>query len=68
MNVALASLDPVWEDRAHNLRTCRELVSAAAARGAHLVAFPEMTLTGFTMNAASISEPGDDSPSIHAFS
>lgn len=67
MHLALAALDPVWEDREANLPRARELVRRAAARGARLVAFPEMTLTGFTLNATSIAEPPAASPTIEWF-
>jgi omega-amidase len=61
MKVALVSLDSLWEDKAGNLELCRERVARAAALGADLVAFPEMTLTGFTMNATSAAEPAGES-------
>lgn len=34
-------------DRDHNLNRVRQLTAAAAARGARLIAFPEMCLTGY---------------------
>jgi omega-amidase len=67
VKVALASLDQRWEDKQANLLRCTELVAQAAAWGGDLVVFPEMTLTGFTMDAAAVVEPQDDSPSILAF-
>jgi predicted amidohydrolase len=67
MNVALISLDQVWEDRAANLARCRELTVRAVALGAELVVFPELTLTGFTMDATSFAEPPDASETIAAF-
>jgi omega-amidase len=68
MQVALVSLDVEWEDKRSNLERCRVLAARAAALGAELVVFPEMTLTGFSMNATSISEPPTSSPTIEAFS
>ena len=68
MHLAIASLDPVWEDKAATMARCRELAARAAARHAALLAFPEMTLTGFTLSATSIVEPASDSPTIAAFS
>lgn len=68
MKVALISLDQKWEDKAYNMQRCTELTARAAMCGANLVIFPEMTLTGFTMNTQlSAEEPGQAS-SLIAFS
>jgi omega-amidase len=68
MNVALVSLDSLWEDKAGNLQLCRDRIRRAVALGADLVVFPEMVLTGFTMNVTSASEPPAGSPTLQAFS
>jgi predicted amidohydrolase len=68
MRVAMISMDPAWEAPAPNLASCRRLVGRAAELGAELVVFPELTLTGFTMNAASFAEDPAASPTIEAFS
>jgi len=47
LRLALAQVDAVVGDLAHNARTVREWTARAAAEGAHLVAFPEMMLTGY---------------------
>jgi predicted amidohydrolase len=67
MRVALVSLDQRWEDKEANLALCDDACARAAAHAADMVVFPEMTLTGFTMNATSIAEHPDDSPTIRAF-
>lgn len=67
MKVVVASIDTAWEDKGANLACCGALVRRAARAGADLVAFPELTLTGFTMNATSFAEPAAASPSIAAF-
>lgn len=67
MKIALASIDMAWEDKGSSLACCAALVRRAAAAGADLVVFPEMTLTGFTMQATSVAEPAHRSPSIEAF-
>jgi predicted amidohydrolase len=67
VKIALASLDQAWEDKPANLRRCRELCSSATEQGADLIVFPEMTLTGFTMNAAAVAEPQHGAPTIDAF-
>lgn len=67
MKVALVSLDQKWEDKTGNILRCTELVARAAACGADLVVFPEMTLTGFTMNTQLSAEDPVQSPSLAAF-
>ena len=47
LRLALAQVDAVVGDLAGNARTVREWAARAAAQGAHLVAFPEMMLTGY---------------------
>lgn len=68
MRVALVSLDQKWEDKAFNLERCRTLAARGAKLGADLIVFPEMTLTGFTMNTRVSAEDPDTSPSAAAFS
>lgn len=67
MKIALISLDQKWEDKASNLLRCEELTALAAGVGADLVIFPEMTLTGFSMNTRSIAEDCAQSPTVAAF-
>jgi NAD+ synthase (glutamine-hydrolysing) len=47
MRLALAQVNPTVGDLSGNARAVREWTAKAAARGAHLVAFPEMMLTGY---------------------
>ena len=47
LRLALAQVDPTVGDLAGNARLVRERTTEAAAAGAHLVAFPEMVLTGY---------------------
>jgi predicted amidohydrolase len=65
LRVVLGEYDAGWHDPAVSLQRAADLVQRAASHGAHLVALPEMCLSGFTM------EPKDhavglDSPSVHA--
>jgi omega-amidase len=68
VRIALASIDQVWEQKQANLELCSSAAKRAAADGARLVVFPEMTLTGFSMNAEAIAEPAASSPTIAAMS
>jgi len=47
LRLALAQVDPVVGDLAGNAACVRHWTRHAAERGAHLVAFPEMMLTGY---------------------
>lgn len=67
MKVALVSLEQKWEDKAYNLQRCVELAARAATYGADLIIYPEMTLTGFTMNTKLMAEAPEQSPTLAAF-
>jgi predicted amidohydrolase len=67
MRVAMVSLDQAWEAPGENLAACRAAAARAADLGAELVVFPELTLTGFTMNATPFAEDPRASPTIDAF-
>lgn len=67
MKVALISLDQKWEDKAYNMQRCAELTARAARGGADLIVFPEMTLTGFSMNTLLLAEDPVQSSSVAAF-
>lgn len=58
MKLCLAQTNIVWEDKSANMHKAREILAEAARRGTDLVVFPELSLTGFTMNA-SLAEPVD---------
>jgi len=47
MRLALAQINPTVGDLSGNAQAVRDWTARAAERGAHLVAFPEMMLTGY---------------------
>lgn len=55
MRVCAAQYDIVWEDKSANMRICENFFCKAKKYGAELIVFPEMSLTGFTMDK-SLSE------------
>jgi omega-amidase len=67
MRIGLASLDQAWEDKARNLARCEELARESASHGCSLVVFPEMTLTGYSMNTNATAEPAESSESLQRF-
>lgn len=56
MKIALTQMNIVWEDKIKNRSTCERLICEAAAHNADIIVFPEMTLTGFTMNPEQFGE------------
>ncbi|MBG0775993.1 MAG: carbon-nitrogen hydrolase family protein [Desulfovibrionaceae bacterium] len=49
MKVALVNFQAVWGDKAKNLGMMLADIKEAAARGANMILFPEMCLTGYAM-------------------
>lgn len=58
MKICAAQTDIIWENKQENMRRSREIIETAAGQGAQLVVFPELSLTGFTMNPE-LAEPPD---------
>ena len=50
MKVCVVQSDILWEDKKENMARCEQLVITAAQHGADVIVFPELTLTGFTMD------------------
>lgn len=61
MKIALGQLDMVWEDKEATLKKVEQMMKTASAGRAQLIVFPEMTLTGFSMNLEQIGEPPESS-------
>jgi omega-amidase len=68
LKIALISLQPEWENKEINLNRCSEHAATASEHGCDLIIFPEMTLTGFSMNAGALSEEAEKSYTISGFS
>ncbi len=56
MRLALAQLDIAWEDKTSNKETALQFIKQAASEKVDMILFPEMTLTGFSMNTSLIGE------------
>ncbi|MDP1997522.1 MAG: nitrilase-related carbon-nitrogen hydrolase [Gallionella sp.] len=67
MKIALSVMNQVWENKQANLNACIELAERASKHQADILIFPEMTLTGFTLNTPSIAEESESSASLHSF-
>ena len=67
MRFGLVSLDQVWLNKIANMNRCAQFVSAASKASCDVIVFPEMTLTGYTMDSKAISESSFNSPSLDWF-
>lgn len=56
MKIALAQTDIIWEDKKANLDIAEIFIKRAAEEKVELILFPEMSLTGFTMNVEGLGE------------
>lgn len=60
MIIGLAQMDITWEESRINLKKCEEFIKEASSKGVELVLFPEMTITGFTMNIENLDLTEDE--------
>ncbi len=68
MQIALVSLNQVWENKKTNLDLCEKYIQKASSENVDLVVFPEMTLTGFSTNISLTAEDFENSKTIQSFS
>lgn len=59
LKLALAQMNPVWEDKAANMKTAAEWVEKASKEGADMIVFPETTLTGFNIHSPHRTMPSE---------
>jgi len=67
MKVALVSLDQAWEDKSLNWEKCEQYIDKVLNYKTELIIFPEMTLTGFSMNVDKNSEHKSGSKTLARF-
>ena len=58
MKICLAQYDICWENKKENMDICEQLFESAAENRADLIVFPELSLTGFSMDM-SLAESSD---------
>ncbi|PID59513.1 MAG: hypothetical protein CR986_05620 [Ignavibacteriae bacterium] len=63
MKIGIVQLDQVWEDKAANKEKILNLVEKIE-QNTDVLIFPEMTLTGFTMNTKNVGEEIDEASII----
>lgn len=64
MKIAMVQFQPEWLATDQNLQKCREYIRKAADNGAQLVVFPELCLTGFSMNTGDYGKMSMDYDSL----
>ncbi len=67
MRVALISLNQAWENKNKNFQVCQSLFKKIKAQGVELIIFPEMTLTGFSLNTGVTAEDPMTSATVELF-
>lgn len=67
MKVGLTQMDIIWENKEKNMEKVTKIMEQAAKQGVDLLVFPEMTLTGFTMNTELAGEEMLFSPTLRFF-
>ena len=60
MKLALAQLDIIWEDKLKNKEIALSFIKHAANEKVDMILFPEMALTGFSMNTSLIGDSDND--------
>ncbi|MGH4118141.1 nitrilase-related carbon-nitrogen hydrolase [Clostridium sp.] len=60
MKLALAQLDVAWEEKSKNKDTALKFIEEAAKQNVDMILFPEMALTGFSMNTEAIGETNNE--------
>jgi len=67
MRIGTVSLDQDWENKESNKHNCENYIKKATSQEVSLIIFPEMTLTGFSMNTKLIAEEINNSETILFF-
>jgi len=67
MKIALVSLNQHWENKKANKSDCLKFISQSVESEVDIIVFPEMTLTGFSMNTKLTAEDINNSDSINWF-
>lgn len=64
MRIALGQLNTIWEDRDASIERAKPMIAEAAAAGADLIVFPEMSFTGVSLNINTVAEPQEASTTV----
>lgn len=67
MRIGLAQIDMGFEQKQYARSLCQEIILTGAKENVDFMVFPEMTLTGFTVNTKELGEAIENSETIHFF-
>lgn len=67
MKIGLGQIDIIWENKEENMVQCALMMEKAKEQDVDFILFPEMTLTGFSMNPGLYGEAFETSPTIAFF-
>lgn len=67
IQIAICSLNQIWEDKERNKVRIEKIVKIAKNNNTNLVIFPEMTLTGYSLNNDKIGEDIKNSETLQFF-
>lgn len=68
MRIALGQTNIIWENKKANMEKCIDIIKNASKEKSDIIIFPEMSLTGFTMNTDTMAEIFENSETIKFFS
>lgn len=66
MRIGICQTDVIFEDKKYNLIAAEDYISECKDKEVDLILFPEMSMTGFSMNTEKIYEVADDEAGIIA--
>ena len=67
MRLALAQMEPLWENKKGNFEASLKFLQEAKEKQADFVVFPEMSMTGFSMHPEKIGEDRENSETLSYF-
>ena len=67
MRLALAQMEPLWENKEGNLKASLKFLQEAKEKEADFILFPEMSMTGFSMHPERIGEDRENSRTLQFF-
>jgi len=68
MRIGLAQIDMGFEHKQYARTLCHEMILTGAKENVDFMVFPEMTLTGFTVNVKELGEAFETSETIQFLS
>ena len=67
MKVALVSLNQLWQEKVANFTRCVDFARMAREHDCELIVFPEMTLTGYSLDVGAVCEHENKSHTLARF-